>query len=98
MRLTKVKNSKATLNEKNRIPKNTSEFEEFDVGARRLRQAWRARSPARATGSRGGARARTREGRAVSRAVAGCDRFQVLGDYYKTYVFFVMARVLRRNL
>ena len=95
MRLTKVKNSEATLSEKNRIPKNTSEFEEFDVDARRLRQAWRARSPARATGSRG---ARAREGRAVSRAVAGCDRFQVLGDYCKAYVFFVMARVLFRKL
>ena len=38
--------------------------------------------------ARGRPRARTREGRAVSRAVAGCDRFQVLGDDCKTYVFF----------
>ena len=38
--------------------------------------------------ARGRPRARTREGRAVSRAVAGCDRFQVLGDDCKTYAFF----------
>ena len=50
----------------------------------------RARSPARATGSRGGARARarTRDGRAGARAVAACDRVQVLGDYCRNLRFF----------
>ena len=96
MRLTKVKNSEATLSEKNRIPKNTSEFEEFDVDARRLSQAWRARSPARATGSRGGARARARERvarfRALSRAATGS---KYLATIAKLTLFSVMARELR---
>ena len=55
-----------------------------------MRQAWRARARQHARQGRAGApaRARTRDGRAGARAVAACDRVQVLGDDCRNLRFF----------